>query len=105
MRKSKAVTLILSCSLLAGCDPDANQFAAADNTAYTNNTYQSGYGYWHAPYRQWYPYPFNYYSPSYGYYHGGSWSAAPEESKITVSSPGVQGVDAAAHAGMERGRS
>ncbi|HZM06402.1 MAG TPA: hypothetical protein VFC44_25655 [Candidatus Saccharimonadales bacterium] len=96
MRKSAAVTLILSGSLLTGCDPNRNGIAphnadSANDAPYTNNTYHAGYGYWHAPYRAWYPYPYNYYSPGLGYYHGGGWSSAPEESSVAASSSLVRG--------------
>ena len=55
--------------------------------AITNNTYAPGYGYWHAPYHGWYPYPYNFYRPGFGYFHGGNYSDAPEVSPIIRSSP------------------
>ena len=53
----------------------------------TNNTYVASHGYWHAPYHNWYPYPYNYFDPARGYFHGGQWSPAPHESTITASRP------------------
>jgi hypothetical protein len=53
----------------------------------TNNTYRPGYGYWHAPFRGWYPYPYNYYRPGFGYFAGGGYRPAPFVSPIIVSPP------------------
>ena len=102
MKKSAAVTLILSGSLLTGCEPDYNSPPSADNTVYTNNTYRAGFGYWHAPYGQWYPYPYNYYSPTMGYYHGGSWSSRPEIAAARSSSSYGGGIAGISHGNVSR---
>jgi hypothetical protein len=85
MKKSTAVTLVISGALMAGCDNRPNWSSgngdaeySTNGVAITNNTYVPGQGYWHAPYGGWYPYPFNYYRAGYGYYHGGNFSSEPE---------------------------
>lgn len=85
MKKSTAVTLLISGALMAGCDDRTNWSSGSGNISYdtngvpiTNNTFVPGQGYWHEPYHGWYPYPFNYYRPGLGYYHGGIFSSAPE---------------------------
>jgi len=94
MRKSTAVTLILSGSLLAGCDRQ-NALSSAGNPggnaglSVTNNTYDPARGYYHAPYRAWYPHPHNYYDPASGYYYNGHWSSVPDTSKTTPSTPAM----------------
>jgi len=83
------VTLVLSGVLASGCDdqPGSNaaSWAYGDDQTITNNTYAPGYGYWHAPYRRWFPYPYNYFDAGRGYYHGGFYSAEPFASPITAS--------------------
>src|SRR5690242_4614575 len=90
MKRSTAVTLVLSGALLAGCDNPpkgaSDDWSSSGNDApITNNTYEPGHGYWHAPYHSWYPYPYNYYRPGFGYYYGGSYYDHPETSPITAS--------------------
>ncbi len=90
MKKSTAVTLIISGALLTGCDQRPNSYSGGSygtNQPITNNTYVVGRGYWHAPYHDWFPYPFNYYRPGFGYYHGGRYSDFPQISTVTESFP------------------
>jgi uncharacterized protein YgiB involved in biofilm formation len=89
MKKSVAVTLVLSGSLLAGCGRRAPVLAESPDPSVvvTNNTYVPGRGYYHASYGQWYPYPYNHYIPSMGYYYGGTWSRTPDSSPAIASRP------------------
>ncbi len=92
MKRSTAVTLVISGALLAGCgnqsNPNTGEWSSSDtNAPITNNTYVAGQGYWHAPYHSWYPYPYNYYRPGFGYYYGGSYYDHPEVSSIHASTP------------------
>jgi len=93
MKRSTAVTLVISGALLAGCDDHCNfggcssRAGTGTNASISNNTYLPGHGYWHAPYHDWYPYPYNYYRPGFGYYYGGGYYDRPEASSITASSP------------------
>ena len=122
MKKSTAVTLIISGALAAGCNDrnwgyNSGYYGGGygTNQVITNNTYVQGYGYWHAPYHDWFPYPYNYYRPGYGYFHGGFYSEEPQRSLVTSSSPlassfGGSSFDgshsygsAGEHAGVSRG--
>jgi hypothetical protein len=87
------VTLVLSGALLPGCDDPWQTQNDPPSPQITNNTYAPGYGYWHAPYHSWYPYPYNYFRPGYGYYHGGIYSAAPDFSPIRASADPRFGAD------------
>jgi hypothetical protein len=113
MKKSTTVTLIMSGALLAGCDRYGGNGSNGDNLSLTNNTFVPGQGYWHAPYHDWYPYPYNYYRSGFGYYHGGTYSDAPEESPVTSSSGfrgsgfssggGSSSADPGGHSSVSRG--
>jgi hypothetical protein len=92
MKKSAVVTLVLSGALVAGCDQASNGNDSGWNGgSITNNTYEAGRGYWHAPFGSWYPYPYNYYRPGFGYYAGGAYFPAPQSSPIRASSPEFAG--------------
>ena len=92
MKKSTMVTLVLSGALMSGCD-DSPRYGSQDYPGYptgtdvTNNTYVSGLGYYHAPYRGWFQYPYNFYRPGFGYYHGGLYSPDPFVSDVVSSRP------------------
>ncbi len=90
-KRSKRVRLVLlgglSAGALTGCGPAGPPAVSTDNV-YTNNYYVPGVGYYHAPYRQWFPIQYNHYDPqTKSYYHGGQWSLAPFESITNISSP------------------
>jgi hypothetical protein len=88
MKKSRLVTLVISGALLAGCeDRPVNRDWQYGDQPLTNNTYSPGHGYWHAPYHDWFPYPYNSYYPGQGYYHGGNYSMTPHASDIISSRP------------------
>jgi hypothetical protein len=55
---------------------------------YTNDIFLPGAGYYHAPFRAFYPQPYNFYDPARKlYFYGGQWGAAPHQSIINISSP------------------
>lgn len=92
MKKSAAVTLVISGAILVGCNDQPNQSAdwssyPATNGPITNNTYWPGHGYWHAPYYSWYPYPYNYYRPGFGYYYGGRYWDHADPNPLAASVP------------------
>lgn len=60
-----------------GMAPPAPTVDAGTN--YPNNHYLPGVEYYHAPYRMWYPYPFNYYDAAHGWFRGGSWRKSVQE--------------------------
>ena len=104
MKRSRQITLVLSGtlagSMFSGCEPSWDDEAnlgptiTAANT-YTNNHYVHGAGYYHAPYRAWYPFPYNYYDPVRGYYHGGQWAPRPNNNTVTASQPTVEAAKSA----------
>jgi hypothetical protein len=80
----------LSAGALAGCSPGGPAPITTDNV-YANDYYVPGVGYYHAPFRAWYPLPYNHFDSSrQQYYCGGQWSAAPTESITNMSSPTEQ---------------
>ena len=91
MKRSMTVTLVLSGSLLVGCNrresDNYSYMAESGDTVVTNNTYSPGQGYYHSGFHSWYPYPHNFYEPGRGYYYGGRWSAAPDTSATHASVP------------------
>lgn len=95
-KRSKRIRLFLlgglSAGALAGCSPIGRPAISADNV-YTNDFYLPGAGYYHAPFRAWYPYPYNHYdSRARLYFFGGQWGPDPFQSIINVSSPSLQTV-------------
>jgi hypothetical protein len=57
--------------------------------SYYPNDYQiAGVGYYHAPFRAFFPQPYNYYDPARKqYFYGGQWGPAPHRSIVNISSP------------------
>ena len=97
MKRSKSIQLVLlgglSTAILAGCDqtPSVN----AQNV-YTNNYYVPGAGYYHAPFRNWYPLPYNHFDTQKNqYFYGGQWGAQPFESITNISQPTPEAVQLA----------
>jgi len=77
------VLIVRSCDEAdAGEAPAVNAF-----TAYPNNYYLGGAGWYYAGSRRFYPYVFNHYEAGRGYYHDGLWTPVPGvESPATVPS-------------------
>lgn len=103
MKRSRSIILVLSGTIagavLSGCDPSpeaespAEQVQVSADNSYTNNHYVPGVGYYHAPYRAWFPRPYNYYDPAYGYYHGDRWTPRPNPSLVQASKPSPEAVE------------
>jgi hypothetical protein len=100
MKKSSMVMLVISGALLAGCDSSPESWESSQT--YTNNHYVAGRGYYHAPYRAWYPFPYNYRDPGRGYYHGGNYTAEPHVSSITQSRPARAQGSTVSHSSVRR---
>jgi hypothetical protein len=67
----------------------------ADNV-YTNNHHVPGAGYYHAPFRAWYPIPYNQFDATkQQYYFGGAWSPTPHETITNISPPTAEAVQRA----------
>ncbi len=58
----------------------------AANPTYPTDYFVKGLGYYHAPYRRFYPYRYNQHDTQ-GYYYGGGWHPIENDSKITTSTP------------------
>jgi hypothetical protein len=86
-RKSVAVALVLSGALLAGCQRKEEKEWSTSESPLTNNTYHPSYGYYHAPYHGWFPFPYNSFAANRGYFHGGRYTSEPNNSGITASKP------------------
>ena len=98
MKRSQSIRLILlgglSSAALAGCSHRAPSVNTQDY--YTNNFYLPGAGYYHAPFRSWYPLPYNHFDPvSQRYFYGGQWGAQPFESITNISAPTPEAVSLA----------
>lgn len=66
---------------------------ALQGNAFTNDHYLAHAGYYHAPYRAWFPHRYNYFdSQQQKYFHGGQWSAQPHQSFTNISTPLPQAV-------------
>ena len=101
MKRSRTIRLVLIGGLAAGastgCGPAPDSPAAvASANVYTNDHHVAGLGYYHAPFRAWYPEPYNRFDPQTGrYYAGGEWRTAPYASITNLSSPNSEAVMAA----------
>ncbi len=104
MKRSQHIRLVLvgSLSTAALAAGDAQTPAASggayalQGNAFTNDHYLSYAGYYHAPYRAWFPFRYNYYDPKQQkYFHGGLWTAHPHQSFTNISTPLPQAVASA----------
>lgn len=106
MKRSQHIRLVLVGSLstaaLATGDPDALAQAppasayALQGNAFTNDHYLTYAGYYHAPYRAWFPLRYNHYDPAQQkFFHGGLWTEQPHQSITNISTPLPQAVAAA----------
>ena len=105
MKRSREIRLVLlgglSLGALGGCNPKpgippppapAAAAAGADSpdraNVFTNDYRVPELGYYHAPFRAWYPLPYNHYSQERRqYYYGGTWADAPWQSITNLSTP------------------
>jgi hypothetical protein len=92
VKRSKRIRLVLigglSAGALAGCDSDVRHAPVTQDSVYTNNYYLPGVGYYHAPFRAWYPLPYNHFDErSQRFFYGGQWAAAPHQSITNISGP------------------
>lgn len=103
-RRSSCVTLTLVSAAAAGslalfsygCSRHEEENVPAEvvstEQTYTNNHYVPGAGYYHAPFRMWFPLRYNEYQPGNGYYYNGGWHPRPDQSPVTSSKPAPEGV-------------
>ena len=92
MKRSRSIRLVLigglSAGTLTGCGPGGPSPPISAQNVYTNNYYVAGVGYYHAPFRAFYPMPYNFFEPqNRRYFFGGQWAAAPHQSITNISAP------------------
>ena len=93
MKRSESIRLVLLGGLatgaLQGCGPAGGQSrAVTTGDVYANDHYLPGAGYYHAPFRAWFPKPYNSYDATRQmYYFGGQWAGTPYQSITNLSSP------------------
>ena len=97
MKRSKCIRLILlgglSVGALTGCEQKP---AVSAEQFYTNDFYIPGAGYYHAPFRAWYSFPYNHFDAQKSlYFYGGQWGSASCESITNISSPTPEAVQLA----------
>ena len=96
MKRSHSIRLVLmgslSVSALTGCGPgNSRRPVLSQDSVYTNDYFVQGVGYYHAPFRAWYPLPYNHFDPQrQRYFYGGQWGDAPHASITNVSAPPQQ---------------
>jgi hypothetical protein len=74
-------------ALAAGATSEAAQRVTPESY-YTNDSHIPGAGYYHAPFRAFYPQPYNFYDPQRKmYFYGGQWGPAPHQSIVNISAP------------------
>ena len=99
MKRSRNIRLVLlgglSAGTLAGCNAPQRPSATAEDV-YTNNYFLPGVGYYHAPFRAWYTYPYNHFNAEQRiYFYGGQWGPEPHRSITNISSPTVEAAQVA----------
>jgi len=95
VKRSRNIRLVLiggiSAVAVTGCGSGGSQPPplSADNV-YTNNFYVPGAGYYHAPFRAWFPLPYNHFDPQkQRYFYGGQWSETACQNITNISPPTV----------------
>jgi len=97
VKRSRRIQLVLlsglSAGALSGCGPSDSRSPVSTDAVYTNDHHIAGAGYYHAPYRRWYPQPYNKYDPSTQlYFHGGQWTDSPLQTITNISAPTAEAV-------------
>ena len=63
---------------------------------FTNDDHIPGAGFYHAPFRAFFPQPYNHFDAGRGmYFYGGQWATAPHRSIINISAPTPEAAKAA----------
>ncbi len=92
MKRSRSIRLVLiggiSAGALTSCGPSHQPLAVRPENVYTNNYFVPGVGYYHAPYRAFFAFPFNHYDgTARRYYYGGNWNFFPCANITNISAP------------------
>jgi hypothetical protein len=76
--------------------PGGGVTAISPETYYANDHFIPGAGYYHAPFRAFFPLAYNHYDPARKqYFFGGQWGAAAHRSIVNVSAPTPEAAAAA----------
>jgi hypothetical protein len=102
VKRSRQISLVLlggiSSALMTSCAPrdETGEPRVTVNSYYANNHFIRGAGYYHAPFRAFFPQPYNSYDRARKqFYYGGTWGATPYDSAINVSAPTLAAAEAA----------
>lgn len=91
MKRSRYVRRVLLAGLSAGALGTAAAATAprvTPETYFANDTQIPGAGYYHAPFRGFFPLPYNHFDPARKmYFYGGQWGPEPHRSIVNLSSP------------------
>ena len=103
MKRSRNVRLLLlGGGLAAGANSACTPGSAKEEpritagSYYTNDYYIAGAGYYHAPFRAFFPHRYNHFDAATNrYFYGGQWGNAPFQSAINISTPTPEAAAAA----------
>jgi hypothetical protein len=105
VKRSRQIGLVLlggaSLGALPACAPGpvVKEPAVSTDLVYANDHFIPGVGYYHAPFRAFFPRRYNEVDPlSKLYFYAGNWHATPHQSIINVSSPTPAAVEFAQRA-------
>ena len=92
MKRSRSIRLVLiggiSAGVATGCGPTSQPPVVSVENVYTNNYHVPGVGYYHAPYRAFFPLPYNHYDATrQRYFYGGQWNSIPALNITNISAP------------------
>lgn len=94
MKRSQRVALALlggaSAGAFSGCSQSSlpRPVRISSQSVYVSNFFVPGVGYYHAPFRRFFPRPYNFFDPILKlYFYGGQWGTAPFQSIVNISSP------------------
>ena len=103
MKRSRHVRLLLlGGGLAAGANTACSPGSGRDEprvtaeSYYTNDYYIAGAGYYHAPFRAFFPHRYNHFDAvTNRYFYGGQWGGTPYLSAINISTPTPEAAAAA----------
>lgn len=100
MKRSKIVKRLLLGGLSAGalgaCTPAISATRVTTESHYPNDEHIPGAGYYHAPFRGFFAFPYNHYDATRKmYFYGGQWGPTPYRSIVNISAPTPEAAAAA----------